>query len=115
MSSAQSVAETPKRKNLNDGERSAVIAELLKGSNNGVMRKGDCNGVAELYGSNRWTIAGCGKSANVRRSQALCVLTCTTSVAEFAANGAFSPYLPTACACSCMLLETVLIVPVTIF
>ena len=61
MSSAQNVAETPKRNNLNDAERRAVIAELLKDSNNGVLRKGDYSRVAELYGSNRWTIAGLWK------------------------------------------------------
>ena len=61
MPSAQSVAETPKRKNLNDAERSAVIAELLKGSNNVVLRKGDYSRVAELYGSKRWTIVGLWK------------------------------------------------------
>ena len=58
MSSAQSVAETLKRNNLNDAERSAVIAELLKGSKNGVLRKGDFSRVAEFYGSSRRTIAG---------------------------------------------------------
>ena len=46
MSSAQSVDEIPKSKNLNDAERSAVIAELLKGSNNGVLPKGDFSRVA---------------------------------------------------------------------
>ena len=61
MSSAQIVAETPKRNNLNGAERSAVIAELLKGSNNGILRKGDFSRVAELYGSNRWTIAALWK------------------------------------------------------
>ena len=58
---------------------------------------------------------GCGKSTNVRTPQALCDLTCTTSVAEIAANGTSPQNLPTACACSFMLLETVLNVPVTIF
>ncbi|CAN0029583.1 unnamed protein product [Pylaiella littoralis] len=61
MSSAQSVPETPKRKNLNDAERSAVIVELHKGSNNGVLRKGDFTRVALLFGTNRWTIAGLWK------------------------------------------------------
>ncbi|CAM9281708.1 unnamed protein product [Ascophyllum nodosum] len=61
MSSAQSIAETPKKKNLNDAERSAVIAELLKGSNNGVLQKGDYNRVTELSGTNRWTIAALWK------------------------------------------------------
>ena len=115
MSGAQSVAETPKRKNLNDAERSAVIAKLFKGSNNRVLRKGDFGRVAELYGSNRWTIAGLWKDNQRQRSLALCVLICTTSVAEIAANAASPQTLPSACVCSFMLLEKVLNVPVTVF
>jgi len=46
MSSDESAAETPKRQNLNVAERSAVNAELLTGSNNGILRKGDFTRVA---------------------------------------------------------------------
>ena len=61
MSSAQSVAETRKRKNLNDAERSAVIAELLRGSNNGVLRRGDLIRVAAKFGTNPRTVANLWK------------------------------------------------------
>lgn len=57
MSSDESAAETPKRKNLNVAERSAVIAELLKGSNNGILRKGDFTRVGILFQTNRRVIA----------------------------------------------------------
>ena len=63
MYGAQSVAETAKGNNLNDAERSAVIAELLKGSSNEVLRKVDLGRVtvAESYRSNRWTMVGLWK------------------------------------------------------
>lgn len=62
MSRAQNDAETPKRKNLNDDERNAVIAKLLKGSNNGILRHGDILRVAEMFGRNRRTITALWKS-----------------------------------------------------
>lgn len=57
MSSARAAAQPRKRKNLTDAERTAVIEELLKGSNNGVLRRGDFGRVAGMFGSNPRTIA----------------------------------------------------------
>ena len=57
MSAAVS-AENVKRHNLTISERRAVIAELLSGSNKGVLVHGDVNRVAKLFNinSNRKTI-----------------------------------------------------------
>ena len=58
MSAARGGAEIVKRHNLAISERRAVIAELLSGSNKGVLVHGDVNRVAELFNinSNRKTI-----------------------------------------------------------
>lgn len=68
MASAQSVAETPQRKNLNGDERTAVIAELLKGSDNGILRRGDIKRVAEMFMSNRYTISALWKEYQQRKA-----------------------------------------------
>ena len=58
MSAAGGSAEIVKRHNLTISERRAVIAELLSGSNKGVLVHGDVNRVAKLFNiiSNRKTI-----------------------------------------------------------
>ena len=49
---------TPQRKNLDVAQRRMVLDELLEGSNNGMLRKkGDYTRVAEIFHTNRWTIA----------------------------------------------------------
>ena len=57
MSAAGGGAEIVKRNNLTISERRAVIVELLSGNNKGVLVHGDVNRVAELFNSNRKTIA----------------------------------------------------------
>ena len=58
MPAAGDSAEIVKRQNLTILERRAVIAELLSGSNKGVLVHGDVNRVAKLFNinSNRKTI-----------------------------------------------------------
>ena len=49
---------TPQRKNLDVAQRRMVLDELLEGSNSGMLRKkGDYTRVAEIFHTNRWTIA----------------------------------------------------------
>ena len=57
MPVARSAPQTSQRKNLDVAERRRVIDELLKGSNNGMLHKGDYTRVAEMFHTNRWTIA----------------------------------------------------------
>lgn len=45
------------RKNLNEAERRAVISELLMGSDAGTLAKGDLTRVAQMFGTNRHSIA----------------------------------------------------------
>ena len=98
-----------------------MIAGLLKGSNNGVLRKGDLSRVAELYGSNRWAIAGLWKEYQRQKAAGA---VCPDHLHNKRRRGNCDKWgipqtLPTACACSFMLqVETVLDVlycPVTIF
>ena len=56
MSATGGGTEIVKRHNLTISESGAVIAELLSGSNTGVLVHGDMNRVAELFNSNRKTI-----------------------------------------------------------
>ena len=49
MADSESAADTPKRKNLTTSEKRAMIAELLKGSNNGKLFQGDFKRVAAMY------------------------------------------------------------------
>ena len=46
-----------KRNNLDSDHRDAVIGELLRGSSEGKLAKGDIQRVAAQFKSNRWTIA----------------------------------------------------------
>ncbi|CAM9633515.1 unnamed protein product, partial [Ascophyllum nodosum] len=54
--------------NLTNDQRNAVIAELLRGSSNGKIAKGDFSRVAEKFGSYWTTISRLWKKYDTQRS-----------------------------------------------
>lgn len=57
-----------KRKNLTIPERRAVISELLTGSNKGTLARGDLTRVAQMFDTNRYTIAKLWKEYGKQKS-----------------------------------------------
>ncbi|CAM9716345.1 unnamed protein product [Ascophyllum nodosum] len=56
MSTSENAANTSKRKNLTTAEKRGMIDELLKGSNNGILQRGDLSRVADMYQQHRKTV-----------------------------------------------------------
>ena len=67
MSAAESAASRPKRKNLTTPEKKGMIAELLKGSNNGVLGHGDLKRVAAIYEQTLKTVSKYWKLYNQKK------------------------------------------------
>ena len=57
-----------KRNNLDSDHRDAVVGELLRGSSQGKLAKGDIQRVAAQFNSNRWTIASVWKEYQQQKS-----------------------------------------------
>ncbi|CAN0260747.1 unnamed protein product, partial [Pylaiella littoralis] len=67
MSASGNVVGTVKRKNLTTSEKRAAIAELLKGSKNGKLGKGDLKRVGEQFQQHPQTISRLWKDCNKQK------------------------------------------------
>ncbi|CAM9980554.1 unnamed protein product [Laminaria digitata] len=67
-SSTDPLPPIAKRKNLTTPERRAVISELLTGSNKGTLARGDLTRVAQMFDTNRSTIAKLWKEYGKQKS-----------------------------------------------
>eukprot|EP00903_Cladosiphon_okamuranus_P013263 g12367.t1 len=67
MSAAESAASRPKRKNLTTPEKKGMVAELLKGSTNGVLSHGDFKRVAAMYQQTPKTVSKYWKMYNQKK------------------------------------------------
>ena len=67
MSASGSVSGSVKRKNLTTSQKRGAIAELLKGSNNGKLCRGDLEGVGEQFEQHPETISRLWKSYNQQK------------------------------------------------
>ena len=67
MSASGSVGGSVKRKNLTSSQKRAAIAELLKGSNNGKLCRGDLKRVGEQFEQHPETISRLWKSFNQQK------------------------------------------------
>lgn len=82
MSASGNVVGTVKRKNLTTSEKRAAIAELLKGSKNGKLGKGDSRGLENSSSSILRQSAASGRITTSRKILAKWILIWTTSVSR---------------------------------